>query len=177
MKIRLLLLALLFSAAPATLPVGLANGARLHGASHAALASDDPAQEFVDVSAYLTDDAHINAWYALVFGLKQNFDDICGDTFCEGEYSNIESMRYRCSVEKNAGTIGSCVWVFAASNEEINPRTGKVVVDAQAWRCRSPLASGTHILDFLSALAGTSPMYATLPATTRSIYDGLTNCL
>lgn len=161
MKVRSLLLALL-------LPFGVA---------HAADALNDTPQEFVDVSAYLTDDAQIEAWYALLFNLKHNFDDICGDTFCEGEYSNIESLRYRCSVEKAAGTIGSCVWVFAASNEEINPRTGKVIVDAQTWRCRSPLVRGTHIQDLLSALAGASPLHAALPGTNRSIYDGQTTCL
>lgn len=140
-------------------------------------AGDDTVREYVDVGAYLTADADIDAWYTLVGNLRQNFDDICGDTFCEGEYSNIESLRYRCSVERSTGTIGSCVWVFAASNEEINPRTGKVIVDAQAWRCRSPLVRGTSIHDFLSALSVTTPLYAPLPGTTQSIYDGLANCL
>lgn len=133
--------------------------------------------EYVDVSAYLTADADIEAWHTLVLNLKRNFDDICGDTFCEGEYSNIQSLRYRCSVDRQTGKMGSCVWAFAASNEEISPLTGKIVVDAQVWRCRSPLARGTHIRDALAALAGPSPLYAPLPGTGRSIYDGLSACL
>jgi hypothetical protein len=133
--------------------------------------------EYTDVSAYLTSDADIDAWYSLVRNLEQNFDDICGDTFCEGEYSNLESLRYRCSVRQTTGALGSCVWVFAASNEEINPRTGKVIVDAQVWRCRSPLARGTSIHDLLAALSGPSPLYDPLPGTDRSLYDGLTTCL
>lgn len=134
-------------------------------------------QEYVDVSGYLTADADINAWYTLVFNLRDDFDYICGDTFCEGEYTNIESLRYRCSVERTTGTIGSCVWVFAASNEEVSARTGRIIVDAQSWRCRTPLVRGTSIHDFLAALEGPSPLYAHLPGTNWSIYDGLANCL
>ncbi|MPZ20603.1 MAG: hypothetical protein GEV06_22230 [Luteitalea sp.] len=136
-----------------------------------------PVAEYVDVSAYLTEPADIDAWYTMIYNLKQNFDYICGDTFCEGEYTNIESLRYRCSVEGLTGTIGSCVWVFAASNEEVSPSTGKIIVDVGTWRCRSPIVRGTSIHDLLSALAGPSPLYATLPETDRSIYDGLVTCL
>ncbi|MPY87831.1 MAG: hypothetical protein GEU99_07915 [Luteitalea sp.] len=132
---------------------------------------------FVDVSAYLTEEDDINAWYTLVYNLKQNFDYICGDTFCEGEYTNIESLRYRCSVERTTGIIGTCVWVFAASNEEISPWTGKIIADVPAWQCRSPLVWGTSIHDLLSALSGTSPLYAELPGTDQSLYDGLATCL
>jgi hypothetical protein len=136
-----------------------------------------PVAEYVDVSAYLTEPADIDAWYTMVYNLKQSFDYICGDTFCEGEYTNIESLRYRCSVDGLTGRIGSCVWVFAASNEEVSPWTGRIIVDVRAWRCRSPIVRGTTIHDLLSALAGPSPLYATLPETDQSLYDGLVNCL
>ncbi|WP_224364472.1 hypothetical protein [Hyalangium versicolor] len=141
------------------------------------VAAHTTAREYVDVSAYLTSEADIEAWYQLVSGLKQNFDDICGDTFCEGDFSNIQALRFRCSVDRLTGTLGQCVWVFAASNEEIDPATGKIGVDPQTWRCKSPLARGTRISDFLAALAGPSPLTATLPGTQRSIYDGLMDCL
>lgn len=134
--------------------------------------------QYVDVSSYLTSEADFEAWYQLRANLKENFDDICGDTFCEGDYSNIESLRFRCSVDSTTGVIGQCVWVFAASNEEIDPATGGVTVDTQTWSCVSPLASGTTLSALLTALAGPSPLYATLPGTTSTtIYDGLTNCL
>lgn len=132
---------------------------------------------YVDMSAYLTSDADINAWYNAVIHLKQNFDDICGDTFCEGEYSNIESLDYRCSVEQNTGIIGRCVWVFAASNEDISASDGRILVDSQNWKCRSPLAGDTHAADLIKALDVPQPIYAVLPKTSVSIYDGLTDCL
>ncbi|NVJ07060.1 hypothetical protein HUW63_17650 [Myxococcus sp. AM001] len=143
-----------------------------------ALASGNTvASRYVDVSAYLTAEADIEAWYQLSASLKQNFDDICGDTFCEGEYSNIESLRFRCSVNALTGRIGQCVWVFAASNEEVDPATGAVTVDAQTWACQVPLAPRTTMQQLLTALAGTSPLYATLPRTQTTIYDGLGDCL
>jgi hypothetical protein len=56
--------------------------------------------DYVDISSYLTSDADINAWYSITSQLRKNFDDVCGDTFCEGDYSNIESLDYRCSVDR-----------------------------------------------------------------------------
>lgn len=135
------------------------------------------AAEYIDISGYLTSDADINAWYTATNQLKKNFDDVCGDTFCEGDYSNIESLDYRCSVDKTTGVVGRCVWVFAASNTEVNPKTGNILVDNQHWRCRSPLAPKTRVADLISALNVTNPIRAILPGTSTSIYDGLVDCL
>lgn len=132
---------------------------------------------YVDSSAYLRSDAHIDAWYGMTWALKRNFDQICGDTFCEGEYSNIESLRYRCSVHQVSGRIGSCVWVLAASNEEVEPATGKIGVQEGFWHCRTPLVRHTTIEELLTALAGDQPLYAALPGSDRSIFDGLIDCL
>jgi hypothetical protein len=141
-------------------------------------ASAQSTAQFVDTSSYLTSEADINAWYSITSTLKQNFDDVCGDTFCEGDYSNIESLRFRCSVNSRTGVIGECVWVFAASNEEINPATGAVTVETETWTCKAPLAPRTTIRAFLTALSSSSsPINAPLPRTTTSLYDGLVDCL
>lgn len=142
-----------------------------------AAAQSTAARQYVDTSAYLTSEADINAWYQLVSTLNQQFDDVCGDTFCEGDYSNIQPLRFRCSVDSRTGVIGECVWVFAASNEEVDPATGAISVDTQTWTCKAPLARNTNIRAFLTALSGTSPINATLPRTTQSLYDGLVDCL
>ncbi|QSQ20801.1 hypothetical protein JY651_37075 [Pyxidicoccus parkwayensis] len=134
-------------------------------------------RQYVDTSSYLTSEADLNAWYQLRANLNQNFDDVCGDTFCEGDYSNIQSLRFRCSVDNRTGVIGECVWVFAASNEEVDPATGAISVDAQSFTCRVPLAPRTTIQSLLAALAGPNPLRATLPRSTLSIYDGLADCL
>ncbi len=132
---------------------------------------------YVDVTSYITSDEDFEAWFTLTRNLAQNFDDICGDTFCEGDYSNIQSLRYRCSVNSRTGVIGQCVWVFAASNETIDPATGQISVETQTWQCVSPLAPRTRFDDFLAALAGPEPLYATLPGTSTTLYEGLIDCL
>lgn len=135
------------------------------------------ARQYVDVSSYLTSEADFEAWYQLRANLNQNFDAICGDTFCEGDYSNIQSLRFRCSVDSRTGVLGECVWVFAASNEEVDPATGAISVQTQSFTCKAPLAPRTTLRAFLAALSGPSPLYAPLPRTQTSLYDGLVDCL
>lgn len=135
------------------------------------------AAHYVEVSSYLHDDAAYEAWYTLRRQLRQNFDDICGDTFCEGDYSNIESLRYLCSVDARNGRIGRCGWSFAASDETIAPRTGAITSQAASWFCLSPLQPGTTIEGLLVALAGDEPLYAALPGSEVTLYDGLVDCL
>ena len=142
----------------------------------AGASAQDPAG-YVDTSAYFQTDAQYEAWFAATRGLRRNFDEICGDTFCEGEYSNIQPLRYRCSVHRSSGRIGMCIWIFAASHEEIEPASGKIGVQRAFWQCRTPLAAGTTIDQLLDALAGAAPLHAPLPGTQRSVMDGLIDCL
>jgi hypothetical protein len=136
-------------------------------------------REYVDARSYFTEPEQLDLWYTLTFNLKADFDAICGDTFCEGEYTNYESLGFRCSVEQNAGTLGECVWIFAASNDEIARATGNVKVHTETWRCPMPIAPGTPARSFLAALSapGQRPLYAPLPGTERALYDGLMDCL
>jgi hypothetical protein len=141
--------------------------------------AEEPGAIFVDVPSYLEAPEDIDAWYQLVAELRSGFDAVCGDTFCEGEYSNYQSLRFRCSVEQTTGTIGSCVWVFAASAEEIAPETGVVTVDGRLFACEMPLAPGTDIRTLLEELLapGVDPLKEPLPGSDRSLYDGVAECL
>lgn len=133
---------------------------------------------YADVSAYPLDEARYNAWLELRIALRRGFDDICGDTFCEGDFSNIESLRFGCSVQQSSGRIGMCAWVFAASNEEIDPATGRIRITQRGfWRCRMPVAAGTRIEQLVDALQGDGPLYAPLPHSRRTLMDGLVDCL
>jgi hypothetical protein len=136
------------------------------------------APTFVDARYYFHEPEAIDAWYALTATLRQNFDDVCGDTFCEGDYSNYESLGFRCSVDQR-GVIGSCAWLFAASTDEVVPETGEVLVNWRNWRCTLPVARGTRVNDLVKRLtnAGDTPLFVSLPRTTSSLYDGLVDCL
>ena len=56
------------------------------------------APAYLDVEETFTSEDDQNRWFDLERGLAQDFDDICGDTFCEGEFTNLQSMAFRCSV-------------------------------------------------------------------------------
>ena len=136
-------------------------------------------REYVDARWYFTSDDDINAWYALSHELEDEFDDICGDTFCEGDYGNYQSLGIRCSVEQRTGTVGACVWTFAASMDEIVATTGAVKIETQTWRCKLPVVRDTPVAEFVRALNTSSegPLRAKLPRTEASLYDGLVSCL
>ncbi|PFH12011.1 hypothetical protein BCF11_4484 [Collimonas sp. PA-H2] len=133
--------------------------------------------EYVDAVNYPGPEQGWDAFHGLEQRLVRDFDDVCGDTFCEGEFSNLQALRYRCSVRQADSLIGECIWTFAGSNAEIDDATGKVTIDARTWACRTPLAPQTPIATFYSALSVARPMQATLPATTTTIHEGLFNCL
>lgn len=156
-----------FSIAPSVLALGLSLCTVLATA----------APEYVDAVNYPGNEQGWEAFYGLERRLVKDFDDICGDTYCEGEFSNLQALRYRCSVRQADSLIGECVWTFAGSNAAIDGATGKVMVDARTWACRTPLAPQTPIATFYSALSVARPMLATLPATTTTIHEGLSNCL
>jgi hypothetical protein len=112
-----------------------------------------------------------------VRSLERGFDDICGDTFCEGDYANLTSLRFRCSVVAADGSLGTCVWVFAGSQEQVDPATGAISVDAKTFVCSLPVRGNARaFLDTLSN-AGNEALYTPLPGTDASIYDALTTCL
>lgn len=127
----------------------------------------------------------------LYLNFKSNPDGLASDRSVRGavlsrkvlrdehpfEAGAVDAGFDQCSVNSGTGVIGQCVWVFAASNEELNPSTGEFSVQTQTWSCQSPLASGTTLASLLTAISGTSPLYATLPGTSTTIYDGLVDCL
>jgi hypothetical protein len=134
-------------------------------------------KNYVEVRSY--DALDRDAWYELTSALRNDFDNICGDTFCEGDFSNYESLGLRCSVEVQKGTLGKCVWTFAASMEEVTASTGNVKVHAETFRCKMPVVSGTPLTEFVAALSapGQQALFAKLPGTQQSLYDGLIDCL
>ena len=133
---------------------------------------------YVDMYDYLPTWQQQDAWLNLQFALKRDFDDVCGDTFCSGEFTNIEALRYQCSVNRSTGVIGECIWTFAASDESVDPDTGKVVVNPRVWQCRSPLAPYTRAEELLQALGDTNrPLSKPLPRSNQTLHYSLSDCL
>lgn len=155
----------------------VANDARDSVAQEPDAGSSEP--RFIDARSYFESPEDVDAWFDLIAELGSDFDAVCGDTFCEGEYSNYESLRLRCSVEEQAGTLGTCVWIFGASNEEIDPATGSVEVQGEVFTCEMPVAPETDIRDLVATLLapGVQAIREALPGSKLSFYDGLLDCL
>lgn len=108
--------------------------------------------------------------------LSARFDELCGDSFCEGEFSSIEPLGLRCSVDPATGELGACVWAFAGASPSVAASTGRVSHDRAAFACPLPV-SGT-MADLLTALEGADdPLFAPLPGAGASINDALIDCL
>ncbi|EPG2417308.1 hypothetical protein QEK82_002264 [Stenotrophomonas maltophilia] len=135
------------------------------------------ASPYVDLIDYPHQEANWDRFFALEGRLQHGFDAICGDTFCEGEYSDIRALRLRCSVDAVRGTIHECLWAFAASDLEVSRNDGAIVARQPTWLCRLPLVAGTPVEAFHAALAAGNPLHDPLPGTSQSVYDGLTGCI
>jgi hypothetical protein len=176
-KVSILLLATL------TGGCGVASASVGEDESAAQVSADatKPAASYVDVEETLAngDEAQYEAWRGLYSTLQNNFDDVCGDTFCEGDYSNLEPIRLRCSVNSANGLMKNCAYVFAGSYEQITASTGTIKVTAKTFSCHIPV-SGIALTTFMSTLTATGttpPLRRPLPGLSTSIYDALGGCL
>ncbi len=140
--------------------------------------TDASGLHFVDVSDHLRSPHDVDAWDGLLAALRRDFDEVCGDTFCEGDFDNYQSLRFRCSVEASSGLVASCSWVLAASDEEIDPDTGSIAVSGKLFHCAMPVRP-TSVEALIGALTApdVEPIRAPLPGTDRSLFDGLADCL
>src|ERR1700761_2535724 len=126
------------------------------------------------------DESQYEAWRGIIDTLASNFADICGDTYCGSDYSNLTPIRLRCSFDQASGLMKNCAYVFAGSYEVITASTGTIKVTAKTFSCHLPV-SGIPLTSFMSTLnaaGSTPPLRRPLPGTSTSIYDAIgNNCL
>jgi hypothetical protein len=146
-------------------------------ATAALAAGRTPAYRDVE-EAFTTEDEQ-NRWFELKRGLRFDFDQICGDTFCEGDFTNLEALSFRCSVNTRSGQLASCLFLFAGSYETVTASTGNIRPVARFFRCAVPVAGTTPaaLLEALLAPEGRGPLWRPLPGVNQSIYDALGSCL
>ncbi|UPG94161.1 hypothetical protein [Luteibacter aegosomatissinici] len=146
-------------------------------ASASAFAADVPPERFVDATDWPTSEAGMDRFFEAEARLNAAFDKVCGDTFCEGEFSNLRPMQLRCSVDTGKNAFKQCLWTFAGSRAKVNAKTGAVQVTAKTFKCKLLLARDTSVDAFYELAKGEDPLHAKLPMTNVSIYDGLPGCL
>lgn len=112
-------------------------------------------------------------WYGMIRALEKEFNDICGDTLCEGQYADIVPMFFRCSAAKATGELRSCIWVFGEAQWDLDATTGAVTVpDRRVAVCTIPVAgTAAALVDAIHGL-GDRP-----PGTSTSISEALAGCL
>ncbi|HEY8091655.1 MAG TPA: hypothetical protein VIF09_27505 [Polyangiaceae bacterium] len=118
------------------------------------------------------------AWFAMTGALAQSFDRVCGDTFCEGDYANLSSFGFTCSIGTKSKKIRECRWVFDGSHSSVVAKTGAVTVNEKAWVCAVPVkGTAQDLMNVLGAAGAVEPVQRTLPGETTSVYDALVKCL
>jgi hypothetical protein len=141
---------------------------------------------FRDVEESFGSEDDQNRWFDLLQGLRQNFDDVCGDTFCEGDFTNLQSMSFRCSVSTRTGELKTCLWLFAGSYESVTASSGNIRPVTKFFSCPIAVTGTPHaLLDAIlpttmsatTTTQGRGPLWAPLPGSPSSIYDQLGNCL
>jgi len=130
---------------------------------------------YAELGEYLWESPDAGAsWAATTRKLASSFDDVCGDTFCEGDYPDITALRFACSVNRNTTRVSRCNWTFALADTSVDSR-GRVVARTATKVCTVEIGATAAALT--SALSGDDPLHATLPGRTTSIYDALVGCL
>lgn len=129
--------------------------------------------QYVDIGQYLEGDEY-EQWAQIRIGLRDGFDEICGDTFCGGDWTNLYSLGFQCSVSSKIGKVRECLWTFAGSQEQVSAADGKVNSSIAFFECR--VRPGGNASQLVAALAGDDPLRAEVPGLGGSIYDQLSDC-
>lgn len=128
---------------------------------------------YIELGDFVSSDADIERWLEIRLGLEDAFDDVCGDTFCEGDYTNLQSLGFTCSVSPKQGRLRECVWTFAASDEAVDAATGSIASNVPFYECR--FRPSGRVPGFLEAF-GDDPLQSPLPGLGGSLYDALGEC-
>jgi hypothetical protein len=129
-----------------------------------------------DVLEVFHDRDHYERYLEFQQRLAERFKDICGDTFCGGDYADLAPTGLTCSASGNGATIKECLWAFGGSQAIVDGATGSVRVHATTFACTIPVRARTT--SFVTAMsASADPLYEIIPGHDRAFVDGLYACL
>ena len=115
------------------------------------------------------------AWYDLNTQLAGEFNNVCGDTFCEGDYANLTPLTLMCAVSSKAGQVHDCAWSFAGSYSSVDAVTAVVHESAPTFQCH--FKANTTITKLVTLLQSSNDaINLPLPGSNTSIYDSLFDC-
>jgi hypothetical protein len=133
---------------------------------------------YAEMQSYLeSTSGDVDGWFGLTGNLRKEFDDVCGDTFCGGDFPPW-AVNLSCSVSLGTGKISRCSWLFAGAYGSIDPHYGTVKQNKKFWTCALPW-SGYTPADLIKALGNPTGADTALrrPLTGgKSTYDALGSC-
>jgi hypothetical protein len=133
---------------------------------------------YVEASAYYATAAYQAKWQAANAAVVLGFDNVCGDTFCGGDFGDMESLDLACAITKSSGNVKSCSWIIGGSYA-LPAANGTESVTSQTWRCDFTM-HGT-LPQLIAVWTGTDPandvIHRPLPGVITSAYDALLGCL
>jgi hypothetical protein len=136
----------------------------------------DVSTTYVDILDFEKTDQDL--WYDTIHALNNQFNQECGDTYCEGDWSNLVPLTFGCSVTSKAGNVKDCVWTFAASQVDVDTRNAAIVVDAPVFKCSIKMK--TTAVKLAKLLSTSSDMLRTplpgAPSGATTIGEQLSDC-
>ena len=131
---------------------------------------------YVELNEYLweADSDGAIAWQSTKRRLASQFDQACGDSWCEGEYPHIAPLRFVCSMNRNTKRVARCSWSFALAETSVGAG-GTITARTTTKSCNVEV--GASASELTTALNVDDPLRAKLPGKATSIYDALIGCL
>ncbi|CAN5498676.1 hypothetical protein BH09MYX1_BH09MYX1_56890 [soil metagenome] len=137
-----------------------------------------PKVTYMEALDYASETGGQGTWIDAREGLRNDFDQVCGDTFCGGDYTNLQALRFACSITRSTGNVKRCQWLFGGSYTEVSPKTGAVTVNAKSFRCDVPVhGTEKQLAAVLTQTSSTPAIRRPLPGGSASAYDALGQCL
>jgi hypothetical protein len=134
------------------------------------------APTYVEASDYYATAANQAKWTASYAALKLGFDTICGDTFCSGDFSDLQSLDVSCAITKSTGNVRSCAWTFGGSYTLV-AKTGELALTTKTWSC--PLAVTGSLAQLITVLTSANVddgVHRALPGGVAA-YDSIAGCV
>lgn len=147
-----------------------------HPIGSTALPAVSPAT-YVEASAYYATAANQQKWADAKTALAAGFDRVCGDTFCSGDFTDLQSLTFACAITRSTGNVKGCAWTFGGSWTLV-AKAGGLALTSQTFTC--PVAMHGTIAQLITTLTATGTEDAIrrpLPGTTATAYDALLGCL
>jgi hypothetical protein len=117
----------------------------------------------------------LDLYTALQRRVRSDFDEICGDVWCEGDIQNWQLLTMECSIRSDGARVRECHLVVAGSEQSLSAETGRfTVLRREVLECRVEL---NIPLEKLLKVKGLDSEIRLPRGATTSFYQELVRCM